>query len=1451
MLVALTGDDRRLLWGLERDGDRQLYGLPARPVDAAGVPYSIGARLNISCTTSTASLVTCASATVNKLIAATTATPAAYALPLQAFLLVRLDGALCRNVAPGLTEAEVDAAVFGSSPGHAAQIEACSGQLLRIPKAGFTRISVTIDCNERVLACDLPYIAQAVHEAAMLNPAYLLTVRHRVILLPNYAFETGQCRFNVSATVKGTYIFYRASAVRSAANQTGEYIQGLLHTYGMRPAYQLGVEYGDPTTPMGSGGTVCPSAPEQYRMGWATAVQLNSTHLPSGGFYSQYFLPYTYDRRPITGVFPNAMIRIKPTWMGNLYSKNVYLSLRLNGRGDEGLAGAYLNKLHVHWAFKAFDDAPVRAEQTNITLLDALPTGGTRNFSEFRLAVRAGAVVYIDGVPKLEVLLCRYNMSASECAVASPSPPSPAPNPPSPQPPVPNPRPPSPPSPPSPQPPKPPSPVPPTPPGPTLSYIASFLDVGLTFVGSTPTAATLSYLDTCLTDVESDAARFLGVTADDVKITALTINDATTTYNPPLRRRLMGATNAAVAAAAQASSGSGGVISRRAAAGARRRLDADPTVNSSSVEVGFSVTLPFNSAAPSNRDLAAAISATRVVLASAAGCSCEAVTGFSVQAGKDQTGYVMRTLAADASISALAAACLGHQFCRGFNELGELKTTTTSNVLSSSGACLYTKTATAGCPMPDGFCEHYSPITGSTSYAGNGGALSMGRMDCDGDGLLDYTCSNQMEGNTADVVLSSRSCAWLKSRDGDVNADTCPPGLLGKKTGEETACWYDFNVRGEALYDIPGTLTHAQCAEACRVDQECDFFQRAYNEHGGMCHLLRSPLRGITPGADASAPATGANSRVEKGCIENANSANGMFFCVRGWSVAGNNIITTTTATVDECIDYCLTVSLCVLAVFREEDGLCQAKRWLFSGSTPAEAVTAEDAQAYSCVLVYRYPNATYIDYTTPRLPPDPAKPPPSPPTPGPPPSPPRPPPPSPTPPRPPPAPPSPPRPPSPPFACASIAGYNVRTNYAVWSAQYSIQWYGSTAEAVAACNIDTSCAGFFGGDFDNNGGETVYRAGTQTDVSNPDVAEGYCLYVKQCNTYTGFTAHYYSGQTLDLLSTRLIISTVTATDLDNAASLCKTTPNCRGFMPTFELLTTANVSYAFDAFPSDDGSSYCFWERTCSATPACAVSDSFNWCPLDPTTGEESSSQYDCDVLVLGSVHVGPFHCIACVCVVAAGDGSLDKVCVTTDGYVGLALSAQSCANSWPLTSADPSTPALCPVAQLERVPGDSSTCWTGYNVAGQVLYHVLHATLASCREACRVEPLCEFFVLWTDGMCQIRAQILQPLGGGNGADPTVDTGCIGGMNSSMTDPSSRYHCAPGYNVAGDRILPDPITGLSDVSECAVYCNLQPTCQAYTYYVSTGECYVKSNLFAGSNDATEGATDLITCFRG
>ncbi|GIL61683.1 hypothetical protein Vafri_15984 [Volvox africanus] len=200
-------------------------------------------------------------------------------------------------------------------------------------------------------------------------------------------------------------------------------MQEILHNFGLFHGWKDGVEYNDYSTAMGRGNS-CPSAPELWRLGWATPlVQLNSTSFPMAT-YKNFTLPATY-------LGPGGvMIKIQPDWLGELYTKNMYLALRVKMAGDRDLNEELNGKLSIHEINKSMDNRFLVDGDPKISFIAALDPGSSVPYFNYKLHLLVGA--FDSKNSTIIVTLCRFVTGLNECTantlkitvatLASPSP---------------------------------------------------------------------------------------------------------------------------------------------------------------------------------------------------------------------------------------------------------------------------------------------------------------------------------------------------------------------------------------------------------------------------------------------------------------------------------------------------------------------------------------------------------------------------------------------------------------------------------------------------------------------------------------------------------------------------------------------------------------------------------------------------------------------------------------------------------------------------------------------------------------------------------------------------------------------------------------------------------------------------------------------------------------------
>ncbi|GIL73925.1 hypothetical protein Vretimale_5124 [Volvox reticuliferus] len=249
-------------------------------------------------------------------------------------------------------------------------------------------------------------------------------------------------------------------------------MQMTIHNFGLWHSWRNNWEYEDYTTAMGRG-DACPNAAELSRLGWATDAangggEINTGVLTTPGKYVTWTLPATY----VTG--DNNYLRVLPNWLptyGNTtFAKNLYIALRVPKGGDASMSSTYSNRVHVHEVNATMENgfpAWFTFGDRKVQIINMIPPSTRQVVSGYNLVVSTGALTSNDNI---QVSLCRFETSDSQCGPAPPPRPPPPPPPPpiKPSPPPPNlkPKPPSPKPSPSPKPP-PPSPKPPSPPRPS------------------------------------------------------------------------------------------------------------------------------------------------------------------------------------------------------------------------------------------------------------------------------------------------------------------------------------------------------------------------------------------------------------------------------------------------------------------------------------------------------------------------------------------------------------------------------------------------------------------------------------------------------------------------------------------------------------------------------------------------------------------------------------------------------------------------------------------------------------------------------------------------------------------------------------------------------------------------------------------------------------------------
>ncbi|GIL93760.1 hypothetical protein Vretimale_65, partial [Volvox reticuliferus] len=259
------------------------------------------------------------------------------------------------------------------------------------------------------------------------------------------------CPWPSMSLLPGRKIWLQTSS--QGLNRWAAVMQMTLHNYGLWHSWKNGYEFEDYSSVMGSG-EACPSAAETSRLGWATpAATINSTILPTTGTWRSFTLPASY----LSGRANH--LRLTPNWLTTYNSsaegKNLYIDVRVAKGGDETLGSLYAPKLNVHEVNAELDNNYVTPTQLpvgywpptdgfsdrKVSFVSGVSAGTRAELTAYKLVVTCGSWT---GTDNLQVSLCRYSATPTECKpLLVPSPPSPRPSPPpSPRPsPTPSPRP--------------------------------------------------------------------------------------------------------------------------------------------------------------------------------------------------------------------------------------------------------------------------------------------------------------------------------------------------------------------------------------------------------------------------------------------------------------------------------------------------------------------------------------------------------------------------------------------------------------------------------------------------------------------------------------------------------------------------------------------------------------------------------------------------------------------------------------------------------------------------------------------------------------------------------------------------------------------------------------------------------------------------------------------------
>ncbi|GIL54723.1 hypothetical protein Vafri_10439 [Volvox africanus] len=482
------------------NGSSSTYTLPNRPVDVLSgqeLPPGRGI-IFLTCFLPNASSTTCSNITNARMVQAAMPTQTTNITLSMLVMVVSLSNSSECDSRGGASVTDVQNA-FLQPNGYADYFYNCSYGKMVFDRQIFKVVSTVVPCSVAIVKCSEDAIATA---AQLQLPAAGIKVgsySHVLYVLPNGLATT--CGWVGLGELPGSQSWFTSDT--SGIFSKGTVMQEILHNFGLYHGWKDGVEYEDSSTAMGFGDS-CPSAPELWRLGWATPLaQLNSSSFALAT-YRTFTMPATY-----LGGLTGVMIKIQPDWL-DFYTKNLYLALRVKAAGDKDLLADFDGKLNIHELQSTIDNSFLAAGDPMVSLLGALAPGSSVTYFNYKLQLLVGA--FDNKTSTIIVTLCRFVTGPNECTVAPPpgklniatlpsppplplsSPPPPSPPPPAllappmsprppnpspkssspspppprplPSPPPPSPPPPPPPSPPPPPPPKPPSSPPPSPPPP-------------------------------------------------------------------------------------------------------------------------------------------------------------------------------------------------------------------------------------------------------------------------------------------------------------------------------------------------------------------------------------------------------------------------------------------------------------------------------------------------------------------------------------------------------------------------------------------------------------------------------------------------------------------------------------------------------------------------------------------------------------------------------------------------------------------------------------------------------------------------------------------------------------------------------------------------------------------------------------------------------------------------
>ncbi|GLI71196.1 hypothetical protein VaNZ11_016311, partial [Volvox africanus] len=398
-----------------------VYRLPAQPVDpTTSTPVPSGSLVFLKCYLSSPGGRLCTSVADTKIIYPVTlfphqATNNTTTLISALVMVMSLTKSSSIPECESRSGAEVNDVrnAFLGPNGYADYFNNCSYGSMQFDRKAFTVVSTSVSCSNDIMMCNFDSLSFAARQQ-LPSGVQATSFSNLIYVLPNGFAPI--CGWVGQGELPGRQSWFTPDNFGIFEKAT--VVQEMLHNFGIYHAWRNGVEYGDYSTVMGFGDS-CPSAPELWRLGWATPLaQLNSSSFPIATFKT-YTLPATY--LGPTGV----MIKIQPDWLGAFYIKDVYLGLRTRGAAaDQNLMDEFNGKLNIHEMRKepAADSSFISLGDPKASLIGVLDPGSALTLSSYKTYLVTGGL--INGGSAITVQMCRFSSTFQECvpeaAVSSP-----------------------------------------------------------------------------------------------------------------------------------------------------------------------------------------------------------------------------------------------------------------------------------------------------------------------------------------------------------------------------------------------------------------------------------------------------------------------------------------------------------------------------------------------------------------------------------------------------------------------------------------------------------------------------------------------------------------------------------------------------------------------------------------------------------------------------------------------------------------------------------------------------------------------------------------------------------------------------------------------------------------------------------------------------------------------